>query len=164
MHTRRYLIILFIVFTPLAALAQNAGLVESLQMPAWYQRADVKHALRVDTTLQSGDVISTGSHARVLLRLEEGSTVKLGENAHLSLDTLSAPQQQAGVFEALMNLTRGAFRFTTTAIGKLRPRQVKVHIGSVTVGIRGTDFWGSSKDDSDVLVLLEGEISAQREG
>lgn len=150
--------------SPLPTLAQSAGAVDALQMPAWVERGGEKHALRADAQLQSGDVVSTGGGSRVLMKLEEGSVMKLGENARLSLDILSAPRQQDGVFEALMRVTRGAYRFTTSAIGKLRKRKVDVHIGAVTIGLRGTDFWGKSNDDSDVLVLLEGKVSTQREG
>ncbi len=63
-----------------------------------------------------------------------------------------------------MRVTRGAFRFTTTEIGKLRKRNVDVKIGHVTVGIRGTDIWGRSRTDEDLFCLIEGNVTVQREG
>jgi len=140
------------------------GKVEALQMPAWLEREGTLSALRPGMELQSGDTIKTGPASRILLRMEEGSLVKLGENAVLNFDTLIPVDQKQGIFEAALNLVKGAFRFTTSALGHKRRRQVDVRIGSITVGIRGTDIWGSSKIDKDVLCLIEGKISAQNQG
>ena len=85
-------------------------------------------------------------------------------SAILSLNTLIPPKQEEGIFSALMRVTRGAFRFTTTEIGKLRKRNVDVKIGHVTVGIRGTDIWGRSRTDEDLFCLIEGNVTVQREG
>jgi hypothetical protein len=53
----------------------------------------------------------------------------------------------------------GAFRFTTQALQRLRPRDVSIRVKSVSVGIRGTDLWGRSAPDRDFVVLLAGRIS-----
>ena len=133
-------------------------------MPAWYDRDGKTYPLKPGIKLYSGDVIRTGKNSRALLRMNEGSTVKLGEDATLSLNTLIPPKHEEGVFAALMRVTRGAFRFTTTEIGNLRKRNVDVKIGHVTVGIRGTDIWGRSKTDEDLFCLIEGNVTVQREG
>ncbi len=137
------------------------GRIEALQMPAWLQRNGTMQALKPGTELQSTDVVVTGKQARILIRLDEGSLVKLGENGRLDLANLK-PAQEQGVFQAVLNVIKGAFRFTTTSIGKNRPRSVDVRIGSLTAGIRGTDIWGSSQIDKDILCLIEGNISVQR--
>jgi len=142
---------------------QSGGFVEALQMPAWYDHNGETQPLKPGVKLQSGDVIRTGDNARVLLRLEEGSLIKLGENGTLDLDTIKKPEQSGGIFAALLEVSKGAFRFTTTEIGKLKKRDIKVKIGVVTVGIRGTDVWGKSSDEKDILCLIEGKITAQRD-
>ncbi|HEX5636685.1 MAG TPA: hypothetical protein VFY78_06330, partial [Gammaproteobacteria bacterium] len=68
--------------------------VEAMQMPAWFERAGVKQALKPGIELNSGDVITTGAGARMLLRLDEGSLVKMGEHASLDLTTLLPPQNE----------------------------------------------------------------------
>ena len=146
------------------AFADSGGIVDAIQMPAWYDRDGRTYPLKPGIKLYSGDVIRTGKNSRALLRMNEGSTVKLGEDAILSLNTLIPPKQEEGVFAALMRVTRGAFRFTTTEIGKLRKRNVDVKIGHVTVGIRGTDIWGRSRTDEDLFCLIEGNVTVQREG
>lgn len=146
------------------AFADSGGIVDAIQMPAWYDRDGKTYPLKPGIKLYSGDVIRTGKNSRALLRMNEGSTVKLGEDATLSLNTLIPPKHEEGVFAALMRVTRGAFRFTTTEIGNLRKRNVDVKIGHVTVGIRGTDIWGRSKTDEDLFCLIEGNVTIQREG
>ncbi|MBT8134593.1 MAG: FecR family protein [Gammaproteobacteria bacterium] len=47
--------------------------------------------------MYSGDVIRTGKNSRALIRMNEGSTVKLGEDAILNLSTLSPAKQEEGV-------------------------------------------------------------------
>lgn len=130
-------------------------------MPAWIEHNGEQQALTPGTALHQGDILTTGSSARVLIRLAEGSFVKLGENGQLHIKTLQPPEQNNGIFAALLRVARGAFRFTTTELGKKRRRDVKVRIGAITAGIRGTDIWGRSNGDKDLLCLIEGKITTQ---
>jgi len=158
----RLLLIINFIFASFATAA--GGRVEALQMPAWLDRGGVLSALKPGINLQPGDKLITGANARLLLKMDEGSLVKLGENAELYFDKLIPAEEEQGFFEATMRLIKGAFRFTTTTLGKTRRRQVSVSIGSITAGIRGTDIWGSSTIDKDILCLIEGKITAKRTG
>ena len=40
----------------------------------------------------------------------------------------------------------------------LLERDVRVKVNAVTAGIRGTDVWGKSESDRDIVCLLEGRI------
>jgi hypothetical protein len=164
-----------ILFTPaISWSATSGGVIEALQMPAWIEYANgIKEPIRPGMKLNSGDVVKTGLNSRLLIRLDEGSLVKLGENAHLNFDSLlpaATPASDApktvdqDVFTAALNVIRGAFRFTTTKLGKSKRRNINVKIGVVTAGVRGTDIWGSAKSDKDILCLIEGKITAQRDG
>jgi len=143
------------------ALAQ-AIVVEGVLSPAWVERGGRLAPLAVGMQLGDRDRIRTGPGARALLRLAEGSAVKLGENAMLELDGV-ADRRDAGVerlFTASLDVVRGAFRFTTGIFGKhAAGREVKVRISTVTVGIRGTDLWGKSDEARDLVCLIEGRIS-----
>ncbi len=142
----------------------TGGRVEALKMPVWIERAGVVSPLKPGMQLEAGDKVSTGSSARLLLVMDEGSLVKLGENAELNFDKLIPAEEEQGFFEASLQLIKGAFRFTTTTFGKSRRRLVDIRIGSITAGIRGTDIWGSSNIDKDILCLIEGNITAKRAG
>ncbi len=138
--------------------------VEAMQMPAWYTRADVKQVLKPGTELNSGDLITTGAGARMLLRMDEGSLIKMGENASLDITSVLPPAYEQAYFEAAINVIKGAFRFSTTVLGQNRKRSIDIRIGTISAGIRGTDIWGSTQSDKDVLCLIEGKIKAQRAG
>ncbi|GMR00795.1 MAG: hypothetical protein BMS9Abin19_0133 [Gammaproteobacteria bacterium] len=162
------LLLSILIFNPLhapaATDASSGGFVEALQMPAWYDRGGRTYPLKAGTKIYSGDIIRTGRKSRVLIRMQEGSIIKLGEDTKLNINTLTPPQQEEGPFAALLRVTRGAFRFTTTELGKNRKRNVDIKIGAVTVGIRGTDIWGRSSPDEDLFALLEGKVAVQRDG
>ena len=134
------------------------AIVDSVQMPAWIERDGVRHALEPGKILQNRDRIITGADARVLIQLAEGSAVKLGENAQLDVNALG--QRDNRVFTAALDVTRGAFRFTTGVFSaRQKQRAVNVRIATITAGIRGTDLWGSSDAERDLVCLIEGKIS-----
>ncbi|MGH8618605.1 MAG: FecR domain-containing protein [Burkholderiales bacterium] len=139
--------------------------VEGVQAPAWVERDGKRQPLVPGMTLANGDQVVTGGDARALLRLADGSTIKLGENGRLALADLgSKPGSTAKTLvTASLDVLAGAFRFTTTALYKFRgERDVKVKIVTVTAGIRGTDVWGKAAADRDIVCLIEGKIAVTR--
>jgi hypothetical protein len=159
-HLRRVFCALVVCFSSASALAidQAYAIVESVQMPAWIERNGVRQPLEPGRALKSRDRVITGAEARVLIQLAEGSAVKLGENAQLDLNVLGRRENR--VFTAALDVARGAFRFTTGIFSKQRQqRAVNVRIATITAGIRGTDLWGRSDAERDLICLLEGHIT-----
>jgi hypothetical protein len=156
---------LFATLTAAAAVAAPTAVVEGVQMPAWVERGGVKQPLAAGMELQAADRITTGANSRILMRMAEGSQVKLGENAIFSMEKLSQRQENRQTFlQAAFDVARGAFRFTTDAKSKLASRrEVDNRVSTVTAGIRGTDLWGKSAGDRDIVCLIEGKIAVQRE-
>lgn len=142
-----------------SAFAQTA-VVEAVQYPAWLERGGSAVPLAPGTTLQPADRLRTGANARVQLKMAEGSAVKLGENAQFSIDK----SESRGFFRATLSVLSGAFRFTTDAARKATKRDIAIHVKNVTAGIRGTDLWGKSTDERDLVCLLEGKIAVGAEG
>ena len=142
------------VFTGTAAAA--VATIEAVQVPAWLDRGGLTVPAAPGTELQAGDTLRTGSGARLLLKLSEGSVVKLGENAQF---TLESADRKNKVFQAALSVLNGAFRFTTAALAKSQPRDVQVKVArNFTIGIRGTDLWGRGREDKDIVCLIEGKI------
>ncbi len=155
-------ILLATVFLGIAQWANTAmaataiGKVDSLQFPAWLERGGLTVPASVDTELFAGDKLRTGKGARLLLSLNEGSIVRLGENA---IFEITAAERKSGVFNAALNVFEGAFRFTTRALAKAQPRNVNIRVAqNATIGIRGTDLWGRGRGDKDIVCLIEGKI------
>jgi hypothetical protein len=143
----------------MAAAAQPMR-VEAVQYPAWLERGGYRVPLVPGTELRSNDGVHTGANARAVLRLGEGSTVKLGENARFRIERV----EHKSVFRAALQVIAGAFRFTTRAIAKRQRRDVTIKVNSITAGIRGTDVWGKSTGERDLVCLLEGRVQVAAEG
>ena len=146
----------------LPAMAQQSGaVVDGVQMPAWLERDGKRVPLAPGMELRAGDRIFSGVGARVQVKLSEGSVVKLGENGRL---VFAEMQPGKDLFKATLQVLEGAFRFTTELVGKGKKREVSVRVSQVTAGIRGTDFWGRSRDDRQVVCLIEGAIDVGADG
>ena len=147
------------------AATKHNVVVEGVQMPAWVEHANgARDALAIGMPLVSKDRVITGAGARALLRLADGSLVKLGENGLLALDDLNQQKiKLKEVMTASLDVLSGAFRFTTQALNKFRgERDVKVRLVTITVGIRGTDLWGKSDKTRDIACLIEGKVDVTR--
>jgi hypothetical protein len=142
--------------------AAPPAVVEAVQMPAWVERGGSRVPLAPGMALAPDDDLRTGANARLLLKLAEGSSVKLGENAQLRI--AQAQLRRDNVFASTLNLLAGAFRFTTDALAKARRREVSISVATVTAGIRGTDLWGKAAADRDIVCLIEGRIEVARAG
>jgi hypothetical protein len=159
---------LFAVFIPLAlllstpAIAAPLATVEVVQSPAWRDRGGVTVPLAAGMELKSGDVLRTGPGARAYLMLVEGSRVKLGEDARFTFHSRSLQPEKS--FRGALDVLAGAFRFTTGKLKKTLPREVAIRVGTATIGVRGTDLWGRTNADGDLVALIEGRIEITRAG
>ena len=145
------------------AAAAPLAVVEALQMPAWVERGGASTPLVPGMELRDRDQLKTGANSRLLLRMADGSLVKLGEKGSLGLDGMRL--RRDSVFEAALKVAQGAFRFTTQAAAKFRgKREVSITVATVTAGIRGTDLWGKSAPDREIVCLIEGRIEVTPPG
>jgi len=144
--------------------AAPAAVVEGVQMPAWVERpGGSRMPIAPGMELKSGDQVRTGANSRLLVKLSEGSLVKLGENGSLRIAEIDP--QGDGLFKAALGVVEGAFRFTTDALVKGRKRDVRITVATVTAGIRGTDLWGKSDTaDRQIVCLIEGRIEVGAAG
>ena len=164
----RALLTLLTLLTLLSATAAHARtfVVEAVVSPAWVERAGKREPLTVGLVLNDNDKVITGERARVLLRMSEGSAVKLGENATLGLSGIAEKKapDNSPLVSASLDVLKGAFRFTTGVFGNPRVmRDIGVKFSTITAGVRGTDLWGRSSGTDDVVCLLEGKITVRHD-
>lgn len=159
---RRIVAVAGVMCAALATAAAPLATAELVQAPAWLERDGVRQPLVAGMALVNGDIVHTGADARAYLALAEGSRVKLGAEARFVLHSRSLAPQQS--FRGILNVAAGAFRFTTDAIRQFRgrEREVTIRVGTATVGIRGTDLWGRSSHERDIVALLSGRIEITR--
>jgi len=152
---------LALLFLAASAHAQQLA-VEAVQVPAWIQRAEVRVPLSPGMAIRDMDEVRTGAGGRLVLRAPEGSTVKLGENAVYRVDTQE--MTRARVYRAAMNVLQGAFRFTTDAARRFGGRrEIDIRLATATAGIRGTDVWGKAQGDREIVCLIEGRVTVDRD-
>ena len=81
----------------------------------------------------------------------------LGENAKVVIDRyVYNPSQSSG--EMAVKATRGAMRFVTGKIGKMKDHNVTVVTPQAALAVRGTDFWVGPIDGQYGVLLLKGKV------
>ncbi len=154
----------------LLALLAPAGAAERVMVhgvvpPAWIERGSQILPLSPATLILEGDVLHTGRGGRVEADLPDGSAVKLGATATLGLERARMRRvADDDLFDATLDLVKGAFRFTTHAFGKPRKRDVRIKIGVVSAGIRGTDLVIVADESGDRIMLIEGSVEISGAG
>lgn len=150
--------LLALAMSAIPAHAAPAAQVAAVQAPAWVVHGNQQQPLTPGKTLSNRDRIVTGPGGRAVVALGDGSAVKLGEQAEVSLNALGRKEDKT--FTAAVDVASGAFRLTTDAFQKVRQkRAINVRVGTVTAGIRGTDIWGKNDSEKDLICLLEGRIT-----
>jgi len=164
MSLLRFALLAVAFSVPAAVLAApSAAVVESIGLPAWVVRDGKRLPLAAGQPLVPGEMVITGRGSRALLRLPDGSGVRLGEDTRFVVASAAASDGGNPLFRATLRVLTGAFRFTTGALAKGRmQRDVSIQMTTVTAGIRGTDLWGRSADDREFVVLIEGRIGVRR--
>ena len=143
--------------------AKPRASVEAVQLSASVERGKQIVPLGPGMELRDGDRVNTGERSRLVLKLADGSTMKLGEKGSLFVDRMLV--RDDGVFEAALFVAEGAFRFTTATLDRFAgKRQVSVAVNNVTAGIRGTDLWGKSTSDNQIVCLIRGNVEVAPPG
>ncbi|HLA33729.1 MAG TPA: FecR family protein [Rhodocyclaceae bacterium] len=146
---------------PALAAERAVATVEHVQAPAWLIRQGVERPLAPGMALQSGDSLRTGEEARAYVVLADGSRIKLAESARSTLYSRSL--NPAKFFRGALDIVAGAFRYTTARLQRQRP-DLAIRVGTATIGIRGTDLWGKTDREGDLVALLDGQIDVTHAG
>lgn len=153
---------MLLALLPALAQAQHA-LVEAVQMPAWLERGGSRLPLAAGVALRDGDAVVTGTQARALLRLADGSAVRLGEGGRLVIGEFALTRGERQLLRGALEVAAGAFRYTTDRLARFRgERDLSVRLTTVTAGVRGTDFWGRGFEDREIVCLIAGRITVTR--
>jgi hypothetical protein len=103
------------------------------------------------------DLISTGVAARLEVGFDDGSMLRVGENAQIKVDRFV--YQPQGSTNVLQLTVVGPFRFISGKLTKIAGSDASVTTATATIGVRGTDFWGGPIDGAFGVFLIEGAVS-----
>lgn len=136
--------------------SEIAGKVSRLRGEVTAKSGEMQRKLSLNDDVFVSDKLSTGADARVEIRFHDGSSVTLGQHTVFSVHEFHHNEGDESV-HAVLEVTDGAFRATTSKIFKAHPKNVfEVRTATAVIGARGTDFWGGRGKGLWEIALLEG--------
>ena len=111
----------------------------------------------VGTAVHMGDVLLTGTNARLEVTFVDNTRLTLGENARVVIDRyVYNPERSVG--EMALKSTRGALRFATGKINQMDQKNVTVSTPAAALAVRGTEFWIGPINGQYGALLLKGKV------
>ena len=144
MRTRLSFVILlvsaFLLAGALPALAQETvGVLHNSTGLVTVSREGKVFPAPAGTKLVVGDILSTGSDGSLGVILRDNSTLSLGPESSLVIETfLFSPAK--GELGLVARLTKGTMAYLSGLIGKLAPESARFDTPTASIGIRGTYF------------------------
>lgn len=92
------------------------------------------------TALEVGDTLRTEADSQTRLDFADGSQVLVRPQSAFKIERYRYNEGKPQDDGALLRLLKGGLRAVTGLIGKRRPEAFQLGAGTVTIGIRGTDF------------------------
>ena len=118
---------------------ETIGVVRNVEGVATVTRGEEVFPATQGTKLMTGDILGTGSDATLGVIFRDNSTLSLGPESSLAIDTfLFSPAE--GKFGVLARITRGTMAYLSGLIGKLAPESARFETPTASIGIRGTHF------------------------
>ena len=143
------------------ALFANIGTIMATKGSGVVKRSSGDVAAKIGLKLLEGDTIITQKKSRVQVMLLDETVVTIGANSKFSFKEYLFDGKNSKV---AMSASRGFFRSVTGRIGKLAPQRFKVKTASATIGIRGTDFWGITGEETERVTCNKGAITIEYDG
>ena len=126
-------------FAAQAADTASIGTVKSVSGDVRIARGGQEIKADSGAALQQQDVLKTGADGALGVTFRDNSTVSLGPNTELAVETfVFEPAQKKFGFASRM--TRGTAMFVSGAMAKMAPESVSVSTPTSTIGVRGTRF------------------------
>lgn len=119
--------------------ADAAGMVKTLKGSAEIERDGKRIPVAMGTEVFAKDRISTGANSSVGVTLKDNTQLSVGANAQLELGKYAFnTTSHAGELDATVK--RGALSVISGKVAKANPDAVRFNTGTVTLGVRGTEF------------------------
>lgn len=162
----RLLALLFVFGLPLAANAADdpsaVGAVDRVENEARIVAGETVTPAKIGTPVHLRDELRTGPEGRLRVTFRDDTVLTLGEKASVVIDRYVYDPDK-GVGEAVLQATRGAFRFATGRIKAMNKSKIAVSTPVADIGVRGTEFWGGPIEGQYGVLLLEGEVTVSNQ-
>ncbi len=157
----RFVAILVVFVSTCAAAAPVVGTVTKVEKQAQIGSTTAV----VGTPVHMKDKIRTGRNARLQVTFSDDTTLTLGEDALVVVDRyVFDPDASTGILA--LNVSRGALRFATGKLGKMKNKDITVATPGAALAVRGTEFWAGLIDLQYGVLLLSktGRVDVSNSG
>jgi hypothetical protein len=164
----RALAVMLVLTPPAMACAAEAedparvGFVNKAENEAEIVALSGATAAAVGTPVHMRDELLTGANGRLQVTFRDNTVLTLGENASVLIDRYVFDPEK-GIGEAVLQATKGAFRFATGRMKELSDKKIAISTPVADIGVRGTEFWGGPLDAKYGVLLLDGEVSVSNQ-
>ena len=140
-----------------AAGGPTVGMVTKVENQAQVEGQPVA----VGSPVHMNDTVSTGAKGRLQVTFRDQTNLTLGENASVVIDRYVF-DPDAGVGEAALNATKGAFRLATGRLSEMTKKNITVSTSFGALAVRGTDFWwGPIEGQFGVLLVHNSRLDVR---
>jgi hypothetical protein len=154
----RLFAILFLLVLTTSAWATDSpsvGMVTKVENEAKVVSSGGAATAVVGTIVHMKDTLRTGAKGRLQVTFRDNTALTLGENATVVIDRYVF-DPDAGIGEAALDATKGAFRLATGRLKEMREKTITVSTPVAALAVRGTDFWGGPIQGQYGVLLVSG--------
>ena len=161
--------LLFVLVLPQTGRAQSqdrVGVVQRLQGDVSIVHFGGSAMALEGMAVSLDDRLVTGAKARLLIILTDDTQITLGENAEAVIKQYRFnPFVSGAKGVVLLEVSRGAFLFTTGRISQLADKRIEVKTVLADLTAKGTEFWGGpTGEDTEGVAVFEGSVEVSNEG
>ena len=157
--------LLFVFVLPQTSRAQSTdrvGVVERLQGDVSIVHFGNSAKATEGMAISLKDQLVTGADARLQIILADDTQITLGENAKAVIKEYHfSPFSSGNRGVVLVEVSKGAFLFTTGRISQLADKRIEVKTALANLMAKGTEFWGG---DTEGVAVFEGSVDVSNEG
>lgn len=121
------------------------------------------HTLYKGDLINAGDKLETSKNGRLQIRFTDGSILSLKPNSIFSVEKYSFSRDTPEQGNVVFNFVRGGFRTISGAIGKVNRMNYRMNTPFATIGIRGTDYSASVKNEKVFVTVTDGKVHADND-
>ena len=104
------------------------------------------------------DELRTGAQGRIQVIFMDDTELTLGENASVVIDRYAYDPAE-GIGDTTLQTIKGAFRFATGRITKLKLKTILITTAFANIGVPGMEFWRADDTISWAAARRRGHLS-----
>ncbi len=155
-HHLAFVLAALVIFFPATSYADPIGTVVEIEGTASVSRAGgTPFALKLDDTVELGDVLATGEKSRLFILLADNTEWTLSENSRFKVDEYVFDSEDNTSNRARYSVLQGGFRYVSGLVAKKENPDVGIDSPAGTIGIRGTDITVAPDTDGSYDVYVD---------